>query len=58
MGILSIFINVVNVNVLNYGENGSSRLPKGLNYGRNIEKDVFLLRFWTLKNQKFSFYQL
>ena len=58
MGILSIFINVVNENVLYYGENGSSRLPKGLNYGRNTEKHVFLLLFWTLKNQKFSFYQL
>ena len=45
MGILSIFINVVNENVLYYGENGSSRLQKGLNYGINTEKHVFLLLF-------------
>ena len=41
MGILSIFINVVNENVLYYGENGSSRLQKRLNYGRNTEKHLF-----------------
>ena len=57
MGVLSIFVNIVDENVLYYGENGSSRLQKGLNYKRNTETR-FLRLFWTLKNQKFSFYQL
>ena len=52
MGILSIFINVVNENVLYYGENGSSRLQKGLNYGINTEKHVFFATFLNTEKSK------
>ena len=51
MGILSIFINVVNENVLYNGENGSSRLQKGLNYGINTEK-LFFATFLNTEKSK------
>ena len=58
MEVLSIFANIVNENVLYYGENGSSRLQKGLNYGRNTEKNIFydFFEHWKIKNSHFTSY--
>ena len=55
MWILSIFVkNVVEIGPY-YGENGSSRLQKRLNYGGNTKKSLFLTFFNTIKIKNLHF---